>query len=157
MVGVSLGRRCACCGVLKEASSGGRLKNLTRGCPVREGRAPRSWMQPLRRILVHNQRSLGLPVASWERVGRKRESGYVARDVIRSESKTLERTKAQEGIDSAVGLNPLARKTDPLLERCPEGGECRRLGLSGPGCATPREPSGLHFGGESECACGRTP
>jgi hypothetical protein len=29
----------------------------------------------------------------------KRESGYVARDVILSESKTLERAKAHEGID----------------------------------------------------------
>jgi hypothetical protein len=40
----------------------------------------------------------GLPGAARRRRETKRVSGYVARDVIQSESKTLERTKAQEGI-----------------------------------------------------------
>jgi hypothetical protein len=40
----------------------------------------------------------GLPGAARRRRETKRMSGYVARNVIPSESKTLERTEAQEGI-----------------------------------------------------------
>jgi hypothetical protein len=40
----------------------------------------------------------GLPGAARRRRENKRESGNVTRDVILSESKTLERAKAQEGI-----------------------------------------------------------
>jgi hypothetical protein len=49
----------------------------------------------------------GLPGSFQEEAGTKRVSGYVARDVIPSESETLERTKAQEGIDFMAGLNHL--------------------------------------------------
>jgi hypothetical protein len=52
----------------------------------------------------------------------KRVSGYVGRDVIPSESKTLERTEAQEGIGPGA-VNHQARGTDPLLVQGPEGGQ----------------------------------
>jgi hypothetical protein len=48
---------------------------------------------------------VGLPMTSRRRfTGTKRRSGDVARDVLQSESNTLERRKAQEGIDLVAGL-----------------------------------------------------
>jgi hypothetical protein len=60
----------------------------------------------------------------------KRESGYVARDVILSESETLEREKLKRGSTSRK-VNYRTRRTDSLLEQHPEGGEALCYGSFG--------------------------
>jgi hypothetical protein len=60
--------------------------------------------EPLRCISSLIRAASGLPGAVRRRRETKRESGRVTRDVVLSESKTLERPKAHEGIGFEVRL-----------------------------------------------------